>query len=239
MLCPSAFATILLFSVLQPLPSPLSSSSSSWSLQPQSPCRRSSLGQERCSSLSTSSLYLKGFIGASHIFSNITTSRKPSWATYMRLLHPVTHSCGAKCLSFTLWCKACNDPFSHTQKVYQGVSTILGCQPQGGRTILFTAVSAEPSLVSGTQMPLSKYMHQNLNHQNFEPHPELLLHLFHGARSYWLPRSALDRASSPTASADLCGFSGLSQACTPCLKKLIVGAPGGLSQLSIRLRLKS
>ena len=94
MLCPSAFATILLFSVLQPLPSPLSSSSSSWSLQPQSPCRRSSLGQERCSSLSTSSLYLKGFIGASHIFSNITTSRKPSWATYMRLLHPVTHCCG-------------------------------------------------------------------------------------------------------------------------------------------------
>lgn len=97
MFCPSVFGTILLFSVLQPLPSPLSSSSSLCSLQPQSPCRRSSLCQERCSSLSTSSLYL--------IFSNITTSRKPSWATCMRLLHPVTHSCGAKCLSFTLWCK--------------------------------------------------------------------------------------------------------------------------------------
>lgn len=62
----------------------------------------------------------------------------------------------------------------------------------------------------------------------FEPalgEPKALLDLLHGAGSYWFPKSALDRASSPTDSAGLCGFHGSAQTCTPCLRKLIVKSP--------------
>lgn len=80
---------------------------------------------------------------------------------------------------------------------------------------MFTAVSTEPSPVSGTQTPLRKEMHQKLG-------PEFLPDLLLGTGSRGLPKSALDRASSLTASAALCGFGGSAQARTPCLKKLTV-----------------
>jgi len=135
-LCPSAFGTMLLSLCTPATSQSFHPSSSQCSLQPQSLCICSSLCQEGFSSVSSHLLPpTRRFTHPSRIL-NITSSRTPSWATCMRLLHPVMCSCGAKCLSFTRWCKACHDPLNYSQNVSWGPSTILGCQPQVGRTYL-------------------------------------------------------------------------------------------------------